>query len=120
MGYVYPSMPLVDPCDPDIDGFAHITVHDDPPGITLRLRGRVEITIPGETLSRDSVRIEPGGDGGVNHVTVTFLASTVEMGENVMWTELVPDKSLVSIDGEAGKLRKTIRAGERNDLAVDA
>lgn len=80
MSAVFPSMPSVDPCDPDVEGFAHVRVEAD--NVILELAQGHVVTIPGVTIEKGSVILRPGGPDNVNKVQLILLASEMSYGDD--------------------------------------
>lgn len=81
MSTLFPSTPPYKPASPEGDGFAHVTITKD--GIDLQLSDHV-VHIPGQTISKGSVIIKPGGDDAeINTVELVLLASDVWLDDDI-------------------------------------
>lgn len=66
--------------------------------IQFTLKGGEKVRIPGIAIHRDSVRVIPGGNDMVNLMQVEFLCGKITVEDMVFFTEVVPNKTLVSVD----------------------
>ena len=100
MSIGFPSMPEYDPATPE-DGLANVCFTAD--GMDLALAGGVSVHVPNTTIARDSIVITPGSDTDVNRVTLTLLASEVDVDDDAPVAEIQFQKimSVARFEAEA-------------------